>query len=49
VNLPLVTHVTVPKEDAESIDRLHELLSGLPLYPYLGIRVTPLATRPSAL
>jgi muconolactone D-isomerase len=35
--------------DVDSIDRLHELLSGLPLYPYLDIRVTPLATHPSAL
>ena len=35
--------------DVHSIDRLHELLSELPLFPYLDIRVTPLATHPSAL
>jgi muconolactone D-isomerase len=26
---------------------LHALLSGLPLFPYMEIRVTPLATHPS--
>jgi len=35
--------------DVDSIDRLHELLSQLPLFPYLDIRVTPLATHPSAI
>jgi muconolactone D-isomerase len=34
--------------DVDSVDRLHELLSGLPLFPYLDIRVTPLAIHPSA-
>jgi muconolactone D-isomerase len=33
--------------DVESDDELHELLSGLPLFPYMEIRVTPLATHPS--
>src|SRR5262249_35390176 len=33
--------------DVESNDELHELLSGLPLFPYMDIRVTPLATHPS--
>lgn len=33
--------------DVDSNDELHELLSGLPLFPYLDIRVTPLATHPS--
>lgn len=33
--------------DAESTDELHELLSGLPLFPYMTIKVTPLATHPS--
>lgn len=33
--------------DVESTDELHELLSGLPLFPYLDIKVTPLATHPS--
>ena len=28
-------------------DELHELLSGLPLFPYMRIAATPLATRPS--
>jgi len=35
--------------DVESNDELHELLSSLPLFPYLDIRVTPLAAHPSAL
>ena len=35
--------------DVESNDELHELLSGLPLFPYMTIRVTPLATHPSAI
>jgi hypothetical protein len=30
-------------------DRRHELLSELPLFPYLDIRVTSLATHPSAI
>ena len=34
--------------DVESNDELHRLLSGLPLFPYLSIHVTPLATHPSA-
>lgn len=33
--------------DVESTDELHELLSGLPLFPYMDITVTPLATHPS--
>lgn len=35
--------------DVESNDRLHELLSGLPLFPYMRIQVTPLARHPSAI
>ena len=35
--------------DVASNDRLHEILSGLPLYPYMTIEVTPLATHPSAI
>jgi muconolactone D-isomerase len=35
--------------DVESVDALHELLSGLPLFPYLDIRVTPLARHPNAI
>jgi muconolactone D-isomerase len=33
--------------DVESNDELHELLSGLPLFPYMEISVTPLAVHPS--
>ncbi|MBS9533615.1 muconolactone Delta-isomerase [Mycobacterium sp. M1] len=33
--------------DVESNDELHEIISGLPLFPYMDIRVTPLATHPS--
>ena len=35
--------------DVGSVDELHELLSGLPLFAYLDIRVTPLARHPNAL
>lgn len=33
--------------DVGSHDELHELLQGLPLFPYMTIDVTPLATHPS--
>ncbi|MCK8646700.1 muconolactone Delta-isomerase [Mycobacterium colombiense] len=33
--------------DVESNDELHTVLSGLPLFPYMDIRVTPLAEHPS--
>ena len=33
--------------DVESNDALHDVLSGLPLFPYMDITVTPLATHPS--
>lgn len=33
--------------DVDSTDELHDLLSGLPLFPYMGIKVTPLAAHPS--
>jgi muconolactone D-isomerase len=33
--------------DVDSPDELHGLLSGLPLFPYMDIKVTPLATHPS--
>jgi muconolactone D-isomerase len=33
--------------DVVDNDRLHEVLSGLPLFPYLDLTVTPLATHPS--
>ena len=35
--------------DVENHDALHAYLIALPLYPYLDIEVTPLATHPSAL
>jgi muconolactone D-isomerase len=35
--------------DVSSPDELHELLSGLPLFPYLDIEVTALARHPSAI
>jgi muconolactone D-isomerase len=33
--------------DVESNDELHRLLSGLPLFRYMTVRVTPLADHPS--
>lgn len=33
--------------DVESTDELHALISGLPLFPYLEVKVTPLAAHPS--
>ncbi|MFC7405863.1 muconolactone Delta-isomerase [Georgenia alba] len=35
--------------DVDSHDRLHEILSNLPLFPYMTIQVTALATHPSAI
>jgi muconolactone D-isomerase len=35
--------------DVSSVDELHELLSSLPLFPYMDIHVTPLARHPSAI
>ncbi|KAF1054446.1 MAG: Muconolactone Delta-isomerase [Stenotrophomonas maltophilia] len=35
--------------DVESNDELHSLLSALPLFPYMDVRVTPLAQHPSAI
>lgn len=35
--------------DVGSVDELHDLLSGLPLFPYMDIRVTALAQHPSAI
>lgn len=34
--------------DVDSAEELHELLSELPLFPYLEIEVTPLVPHPSA-
>jgi muconolactone D-isomerase len=33
--------------DVESNDELQEILSNLPLFPYMSIKVTPLAKHPS--
>lgn len=35
--------------EVPSNERLHEILWGLPLFPYMSIEVTPLATHPSAI
>lgn len=35
--------------DVTSNDELHELLQGLPLFPYMNIEVTPLANHPSSI
>lgn len=35
--------------DVDSNDALHELLSALPLFPFMRIQVTPLARHPSAI
>ena len=35
--------------DVASNDELHQLLSGLPLFPFMKIDVTPLAQHPSAI
>jgi len=35
--------------DVGSNDELHGLLSGLPLFPYMRLKVTPLAQHPSSI
>lgn len=35
--------------DVESHDELHAIVSTLPLFPFMGIEVTPLARHPSAI
>jgi muconolactone D-isomerase len=35
--------------DVDSTDELHEILWTLPLFPFMTVRVTPLAQHPSAL
>ncbi len=35
--------------DVASHDELHGILSGLPLFPFMAISVTPLAQHPSAI
>jgi muconolactone D-isomerase len=34
--------------DTDSVEQLHALLSGLPLFPYMDIAVTPLCRHPSS-
>ncbi len=34
--------------DCRDNEHLHEVLTGLPLYPYMDIRVTPLCRHPSS-
>jgi muconolactone D-isomerase len=34
--------------DVESPDKLHEILTSLPLFPFMKIEVTPLCRHPSA-
>jgi muconolactone D-isomerase len=35
--------------DVEDHDRLHAVLSALPLFPYMHLQVTPLAKHPSSI
>lgn len=35
--------------DVESLDKLHEILTSLPLFPFMQIKVTPLCRHPSAI
>jgi muconolactone D-isomerase len=35
--------------DVESHDALHQLLTALPLFPFMSVKVTPLAQHPSAI
>ncbi|RRZ89416.1 muconolactone Delta-isomerase [Erwinia sp. 198] len=35
--------------DVESHDELHELLTGLPLYPYMTMTIEPLCRHPSSI
>ncbi|RYE92728.1 MAG: muconolactone Delta-isomerase [Oxalobacteraceae bacterium] len=35
--------------DVESVQELHEVLTGLPLFPYMKIAVTPLLRHPSSI
>jgi muconolactone D-isomerase len=35
--------------DVESIQELHEIVSALPLFPYMAVTVTPLCRHPSSI
>ena len=34
--------------DVDGHDELHEILSGFPMFPYMDVKVTPLAKHPNA-
>ncbi|GAA2102364.1 MULTISPECIES: muconolactone Delta-isomerase [Brevibacterium] len=34
--------------DVESAEQLHDVLSGFPMFPYMSVKVTPLAQHPNA-
>ena len=34
--------------DVESVERLHEILTGLPLFPFMEIVITPLCRHPTS-
>jgi muconolactone D-isomerase len=35
--------------EVDSNDELHQILSGFPMYPYMKIKVTPLAKHPNSI
>lgn len=35
--------------EVESNQRLHEILSGFPMYPYMDIQITPLCKHPNSI
>lgn len=35
--------------EVESNERLHEILSGFPMFPYMSIETTPLCTHPNSI
>lgn len=42
-------YANVSMFDVASNERLHEILMGLPLYPFMTIKVTPLCRHPSSI
>lgn len=46
---PLPIHGDLGVFDVPDNDALHDLLWGLPLFPYTNVEVTPLAQHPSAI
>ena len=49
IQIPTVSHSDPAEDRPELFDELHQLLQGLPLFPFMKIHVTPLATHPSAI